>query len=269
MTLKEAKEMLSGAGIENAGFEAKLLFSHFSEYSDFELLDPELSSASAELSDAVKRRASREPLQYILGSVGFYREEYLVTPDCLIPRPDTEILVDCAARNIPEGKSFLDLCTGTGCVAISTLKNTKNTTALAVDISDGALAVAEKNARLNSVSDRITFQKADVLSEDIGGRFYALLSNPPYVTPKEYEKSEPEIFSEPKIAFIGGDDGLLFYREITERYKNKIEEGGFIAFEIGYLQGDALREIGKDNGFSVEIIKDYSNNDRVALLRKG
>ena len=146
MRYKEAVKLLREAGVGSADYDARELFVHFGGFNRSEIFLSDPECAKPELTAAIERRAAREPLQYIIGEVEFYREVYRVTPDCLIPRADTEILVDYAVRSIPEGASFMDLCTGSGCVAISTLKNTKNTTAISVDIDGGALAIAEENA---------------------------------------------------------------------------------------------------------------------------
>ncbi len=268
MKLSELTRMLEAAGIENAKAESRILFGHFSGKRRDELFFGDAESFSEELLSAAERRAQREPLQYILGSVGFYREEYDVTPACLIPRQDTEVLVDTAVGLIPEGENFLDICTGSGCVAISTLCNTKNTHATAIDISADALSVARKNAEKNGVSNRINFVMADALSERLTGEFFAVISNPPYVTEDEYASLDAEIFYEPKIAFVGGKDGLDFYRRLTELYRDSIKGGGFIAYEIGYRQADGLSEIARNNRMSCEIISDFGGNPRVALLRK-
>lgn len=263
MTLKEAIEILKSAGIESAEYDARELFRFYRP--GFVMLNTE--SGSPELLSAIERRANREPLQYIIGEVGFYRESYKVTPDCLIPRADTEILVDYAVKNLPEGALFLDLCTGSGCVAISTLKNTKNTTAVAVDISGGALAVATENAVMNGVMDRINFQLADLTTDVIGLPVFAVLSNPPYVADDVYDGLEGEIFHEPKEAFVGGADGGDFYRRLTPIYKEFIAKEGFIAYEIGYDQADLLRDIATECSMTCEILKDLSGNDRVAVLK--
>ena len=268
MKLSEAAALLSGAGIENPRGEARILFREIGGIKDSELYGFDPSSDNAELTRAIERRTRREPLQYIIGKCDFYNESYEVTPDCLIPRQDTEILVDYAVKHLPDGAHFLDLCTGSGCIAISTLKNTKNTHATAVDLSEGALAVARRNAESTCVSDRIKFINADVLKNKIDVDAFAILSNPPYVTESAYTELEPEIYHEPREAFVGGADGLIFYRRITELYKDAISNGGFIAFEIGYDQADALLNIAKENLLSCEIIKDYSGNDRVAILKK-
>ena len=242
MTLKTATEILRRSGIDSPEYDAReILRAYCTEpiFPDTECDDPRLN-------DAIERRKNREPLQYILGSVGFYREEYRVTPDVLIPRADTETLVDFAVKNLPEGALFLDLCTGSGCVAISTLKNTSHTRAVAVDLSEGALEIARENAERNGVSDRIDFLKCDLMSEVVLGEYFALLSNPPYVADKVYEGLEGEIFHEPKMAFVGGDDGGDFYRRLTPIYRDKIAKDGFIAYEIGYDQAEMLRQIAQE-----------------------
>lgn len=267
MTLKEATNILKNAGIDSASYDAKEIFLHFGGFNSGELLLSNIESENPDLLSAIARRSNREPLQYIVGEVDFYREKYIVTPDCLIPRFDTEILVDYAVKNLPEGSTFLDLCTGSGCVAISTLRNTKNTRAVAVDINGGTLAVAQKNAHKNGVENRIHFRLADLMKEVLEIPVFAVLSNPPYVADSVYEGLEGEIFHEPREAFVGGIDGGDFYRRLTPIYKNFIDKNGFIAYEIGYDQADLLREIAEINRMSCEILKDLSGNDRVAVLK--
>lgn len=268
MTYKEAVKLLECAGIDSADYDARELFCHFGGFSRSEIFLSNPECESEELISALERRASREPLQYIIGEVEFYRESYKVTPDCLIPRADTEILVDYAVRNLPEGALFMDLCTGSGCVAISTLKNTKNTCCIAADIDGGALAVAEENAHRNSVSDRINLRRIDLMNEIVDEPVYAVLSNPPYVCDSVYRELENEIFAEPRHAFVGGEDGGDFYRRFTPIYKEKIHKEGFIAYEIGYDQAEMLKAIAEENNMSCLILKDYGARDRVAVLKK-
>ena len=154
MKLREAIEILKCAGVENPRYDARELFIRIGKMKAAELLSPDAECDSCELESAIERRRKREPLQYIIGEVDFYRESYKVTPDCLIPRQDTEILVDYAVKHIPEKATFLDLGTGSGCIAISTLKNTKKTKAFAVDISEAALNLARYNAEKNGVHER-------------------------------------------------------------------------------------------------------------------
>lgn len=264
MTLKEAIKILEDAGIDSPDYDARELFRNYCQGAI--LHDSECDSL--ELIRAVERRAKREPLQYIIGECGFYRESYKVTPDCLIPRSDTETLVDYAVNNIPKGALFLDLCTGSGCVAISTLKNTVDTVAVAIDISEAALALARENANRNGVGQRISLRRMDLMSETFETPVFAVLSNPPYVADGVYPELEGEIFHEPREAFLGGEDGLDFYRRLTPIYKDRISEKGFIAYEIGYDQADALRSLAEELDMTCEIIKDLSGKDRVAALRR-
>ena len=268
MKLSDAVKILTDAGVESPRHDAREIFMRLGGIPLQSLIACDVELSDTEISDAIARRARREPLQYIIGEVDFYREKYKVSPDCLIPREDTEILVDLAVKNIPEGKRFLDLCTGSGCIAVSTLKNTRGTHAVAVDLSESALSLARYNAEKNGVCDRVKFLCADALSDAVDGRFYAVLSNPPYVTEEAYKGLQPEIYFEPKMAFVGGADGGDFYRKMIPLYKNNLEDGGFLAFEIGYDQGELLTNLGEENAMSVEIIKDYSGNDRVAILKK-
>lgn len=267
MKLCDAIRLLEEAGVENPSYDARELFVKIGGMSRAELVSRDAECTSPGLLLAVERRRRREPLQYVIGEVDFYRESYSVDKGCLIPRQDTEILVDYAVKHIPSKKTFIDICTGSGCVAISTLKNTQGTQAVAVDISEDALSIAARNAEKNAVSDRISFILSDALREAVDGDFFAVLSNPPYVTEKAYEGLMPELYFEPRIALVGGADGLNFYRKILTLYKNKINPDGFFAFEIGYDQGNALRDIARAQAMTCEIIKDLSDNDRVAVLK--
>ncbi len=267
MKISEAIELLKSAGVESPAYDTRALFSRLGKIPTSELVLGDTECENPELLSAISRRALREPLQYIIGEVDFYRESYRVTPDCLIPRSDTELLVDFAVHNIPAGKSFVDLCTGSGCVAVSTLKNTEKTYGAALDISSEALDLARENAERNGVLDRLKFVLADVLEYTPETEVFAVLSNPPYVTEGAYATLAPEIYHEPKIAFVGGESGLVFYERILSLYKSKVARGGFFAFEIGYDQGEALSELARKAGMSSEIIKDYSGLDRVAVIK--
>ena len=266
MRLSSAVAKLTEAGVDEARLEARILFSKIGKINECELLfDPECSSA--ELTAAIEARCLRIPLAYILGEVDFYRENYVVSPDCLIPRPETELLVDYAVNNLPSGARFADICTGSGCIAVSTLKNTKSTTAVALDLSPAALEIARENAERNGVSGRIDFTLGDALL-GIEGEFFAILSNPPYVSEAAYAALDAEIYEEPRMAFIGGRDGGDFYRKMIPLYKSNLQDGGFLAFEIGYDQGELLRSLGEMHGMETEIIKDYGGLDRIAILKK-
>ncbi len=267
MTLNEAYLRLSESGIEDAMHDARVLFRELGGAGDIDLLDRKFSSESELLLRGVERRAAREPLQYIIGKAYFYRETYKVTPDCLIPRSDTELLVDFAVKNLPSGAHFADLCCGSGCIGISVLNNTKDTAAILADISEGALDVARENAERIGVSARAEIIKHDCLAHAVCESLFAVLSNPPYVTSEAYKTLEPEIYSEPESAFVGGTDGADFYRAMTPMYKNIIDKDGFIAYEIGYDQADLIADIAKKCDMSCEILHDLSGNPRVAVLK--
>ena len=269
MTLNEAISLLEKAGVDSPDYDARELFRAFGALNTPLITQSTFSNAPA-LLEALERRAKREPLQYILGNVGFYREEYRVTSDCLIPRSDTEILVDYAVKNIPSGERFADLCSGSGCIGISTLANTKETSCISVDISQNALNLTLENAKNNGVIDRINTVCIDLLNCDHlpCGKLFAVLSNPPYVREEVYENLSAEIFHEPKIAFVAQKAGLEFYEKLTPMALECLQDRGFIAYEIGYDQANEITRIAHANGCSCEIIKDYSGNDRVAVLKK-
>jgi len=252
MTLRELENRLHAAGIENYRGEAKILAESFSEDA---------------LDGAASRRISGEPLQYIIGKWYFMNEVYEVSPAVLIPRQDTECLVEWAIKNIPHGARIADLCTGSGCIAVSTLAARRDLTCVAVEKYPDALDVAKRNASLNGVSDRIEFVEADVLKEQIAGEFDAILSNPPYVTAEEYKALDKELYFEPPHSLTDGADGLTFYRTIFEKYPAHMKRGGVIALEIGANQAKDVETISASRGFSAQIIKDYSGNDRVAVCK--
>lgn len=263
MTLRETTARLREAGIENADWEARLLFCHFGAFRASDLIgtDPDLSVPAFQ--DALNRRLAREPLQYILGEVGFCHERYLVSPACLIPRPDTELLVEEAIRRLPHGGIFADFCTGSGCIAISVLCARTDLTADAYDISEDALAMARKNAVRNGVADRIRFHTCDLLSETPVGRWDAILSNPPYIPTETVDTLLPELTHEPRIALDGGPDGLDFYRAIL---------GGISVplclFEIGYDQKEEIVRLGVAHGYRTEVLTDLGGNPRCAVLKQ-
>ena len=270
MTHRDIAERLSAAGIENSAWEASCLISHFAKIPlSLAHTDPTRDyPATQELEAAIRRREAREPLQYILGTWDFYRQSYEVSPDCLIPRSDTEILVEEAIRRLPPNALFADLCTGSGCIAISTLAERTDTRAYALEKFPATLALAERNACKNGVSERFTPLCADVLLLPTlqDGSLDAILSNPPYIATREIDALSPEVHQEPAAALDGGEDGLLFYRTILANWKKTLKKDGFILFEIGYDQADALRTLGKAHGFDVSIKRDLGGNDRVAIL---
>jgi release factor glutamine methyltransferase len=274
-TYNEIKSILKEAKIEDAGFETDVLISRFCgiSMSQLPLVRGEIFT-SDELSEAIEKRVQRYPLQYLVGEWDFYRESYFVSPDCLIPRPETELLVELAVSLLPRGASFLDLCTGSGCIAVSTLCARKDCRATAVDAFDGTLEIARKNAERNGVEKSVDFIKCDLLEKDApkkvcgGKKIAAVLSNPPYIKTCDLAALEPELFFEPRVALDGGDDGLIFYRKIIADFAPCLDDGGFMLFEAGSDTARGVAEIGAKNGFCTEVIPDLSGLDRMILLKK-
>ncbi len=273
MTYREICKRLNDAGIENVEWDASLLIEHFcGTNASLVPIDADRNYENVALTEAVSRRAARYPLQYLVGEWQFYRQTFEVSPDCLIPRSDTEILVEEAIKRLPQGARFADLCTGSGCIAISTLAERPDTTAVAVEKFPNTLSVATRNAQKNGVQDRFRGILADVLTDNLlpqGTQLDAILSNPPYIPEHELTKLAPELRAEPRAALDGGDDGLIFYREILRLYANVLKPNGFFLFEIGYDQAEAVTSLGVAAGFDdVRVIRDYGGNDRVVLLQK-
>lgn len=272
MTYRQLCTILGDAKIENAEYDAQRLMEHFCAVSPSLLrAAPDRDYDNASLEDAVRRRLAHEPLQYILGEWEFYRQTYEVTPDCLIPRADTEILVETAIRLLPIGAHFADLCTGSGCIAISTLAERPDTNAIALEKFPATLALAQRNATKNEVDARFCGILADVLSPtpflEKDAPFDAILSNPPYIPTKDIDTLSPEVHAEPSAALDGGEDGLLFYRAILKNYTPLLKKDGFFLFEIGFDQADDLISLGREHNFAhIRVIRDFGGNNRVVYL---
>lgn len=263
MTLRDLTRRLSAAGIEEAPLEARLLFCHFTPLSPAALLAvPDADCASPALEDAVRRREAREPLGYILGEVGFYEETYTVTPDVLVPRSDTECLVEEAIRLLPPHSRFADLCTGSGCVAISILCHRPDLTADAFDVSPAALRVAKENAKRNGVESRIRFVEQDLLRQFPKAPYSAIVSNPPYIARDVIPTLSPEVRREPSLALDGGADGLVFYRTMLEHRPPNTP----LLWEIGFDQEEPIRRLAEEFGLSPRFLRDLGGNVRVAHL---
>lgn len=224
---------------------------------------------SEALENAVKKRCMHYPLQYLIGEWQFCTEIYTVTPACLIPRADTELLVETASELLPPNGRFIDLCTGSGCIAISLLSLRSDSTGAGVDLFDNTLSLAKHNAKRNGVSERICFLKADVLSpafmEDLGS-MDLIVSNPPYISTQTVDTLSPEVSYEPRVALDGGTDGLDFYRVLIREYPRYLSKGGKMIFEIGYDQGEAVSDLARAAGMRPVVKKDLGGNDRVVIL---
>lgn len=271
MTYTQICEILTDAGIENADFEAALLINFYCKRSRAEILSaPDTDYTEKALFDALDKRCERYPLQYIFGEWDFYGETYTVNENCLIPRPDTEMLVEYAIKNLPVGARFADLCTGSGCIAVSTLAHRPDATAIGIDLFEETAKLALHNAERNGVSHRFDVICADLLAGNpFGeGEFDAIISNPPYIRTAVVDTLEEELFSEPRAALDGGADGLIFYRKILSDYPKSLKEGGFILFEIGFDQQDDITSLAELYGFDCDVRRDLSGNPRMAILKR-
>lgn len=213
----------------------------------------------------IERRSSGEPYAYISGRKEFMKLCFDVNHDVLIPREDTEILVLEAIKQ--DKKKILDLCTGSGCIAISLAKYVENSVVDAVDICENAIKVAQKNAILNDVN--VKFICSD-LFENVLDRYDMIVSNPPYIKSDDIKDLQREVKCEPIKALDGGNDGLYFYNKISSEAVKFLNNDGVILFEIGFDEGEAVKNILESNHFvDVKIIKDLSGNDRVVYAKKG
>ena len=269
MTKAELVKRLEAAGSKEAAAEAKTILTElFGASAQAQLVEREHEYDASILEPIIERRAKREPLAYVIGHTYFCSEKYYLSTDTLIPRQDTEMLVECAINELCYRGRFLDLCTGSGCVAISTLARRPDLSAVAVDISAGACEMAKKNASENGVADKIEILQADLTKYVPSETYDAILSNPPYIKSSVIDTLSPEVKGEPRIALDGGEDGMYFYRCILDRYAHSLAEDGFFAFEIGYDQKQDIEKEADARSMSCKIICDYSGNARVALLRR-
>ena len=221
----------------------------------------------------VKRLIMGEPLQYITGIQEFMKLNFLVTKDVLIPRPDTEILVEEVikiAENIPN-PVILDLCTGSGAIAVSLAKYIKNVHIYAIDISSKALEIAKKNAELNGVKNNIDFIESNLFDKIKDKKFDVIVSNPPYIETETIKRLSKDVQNEPRIALDGGKDGLDFYRKISENGYKFLNRQGYLCLEIGYNQRISVRQIleKKKRYVNIKCIKDLCENDRVITAQIG
>lgn len=221
----------------------------------------------------VKRLIQGEPLQYITGRQEFMKINFLITKDVLIPRPDTEILVEEVIKISENIKNpvILDLCTGSGAIAISLAKYIKNVHICAVDISSKALKIAKKNAELNGVKNNIDFIESNLFDKIKDKKFDIIVSNPPYIETDTIKKLSKEVQKEPKIALDGGKDGLDFYRKISNNGYRFLKRQGFLCLEIGYNQKNTVKQIleNKKRYVNIRCIKDLCENDRVIIAQIG
>ena len=274
MTYREAAAhgamLLEAAGIGDAKNDAWLLFEMVCKmdrkFYYMHMEDDVPEDVLKEYEIALNERGKHIPLQYIVGETEFMGLKFKVNSNVLIPRQDTETLVEEALKVVKPGMEVLDMCTGSGCIIISILHNVKDVKGYAADISKQAVNVAKENAKSNETS--VLFERSD-LFEKITGTFDVIVSNPPYIPTDVIPGLMPEVRCfEPVEALDGREDGLYFYRRIITEGREYLKNGGFLLFEIGYEQGTAVSELMRETGFSdVCVKKDLSGNDRVVTGR--
>lgn len=269
-TVKRGEQVLSMAGIDDFKTDAWLLLEMICKIDrGFYYMHMEDDLPEEQLSEyeiTLRKRAEHIPLQYIIGETEFMGLKFKVNSNVLIPRQDTETLVEEALKIVQPGMRVLDLCTGSGCVIVSILHNAGGNASgvegYAVDISKQALIVAKENAKQNNVT--VNFERSD-LFDNVTGKFDVIVANPPYIPTAEIAELMPEVRDfEPMEALDGKEDGLYFYRKMIEECGNYLNPGGRILFEIGHDQGDAVSGLLRDAGFyDVGIVKDLARHDRV------
>ena len=279
MTLKsllaEGREVLTAAQIADADIDAWLLLQYVTGINRMMyLMEPDKSVSNEDTlayHEVIARRATHYPLQYSTHTQEFMGLDFYVDERVLIPRQDTEVLVEMALEFLKDGMTVLDMCTGSGCILISLAANRRLASGLGVDLSEGALEVAQKNARANGLDQLEWIQsslfeafendldKSDKLQVDM------IVSNPPYIESEVIPTLMPEVRAhEPMMALDGFEDGLYFYREITANAPAYLKNKGYLLFEIGYNQGEAVADLMRMTGFvNIRIKKDLAGLDRV------
>ena len=277
--LDTRQTLMQANDAQEAGFIARQLLCRFSGKSWEQVIADSALYASQELCDQLPFLTMRvlkgEPLAYILGEWEFFGLKLFVDRNVLIPRDDTCAVTElaiAAASNMEGKPRILDLCTGTGCIGLAIADRVKNARVTLADISREALAVAKKNITRNQLSARVSAVPANALEKPNAflGNFDLIVSNPPYITAKEMESLDDSVSKyEPHLALYGGDDGLDFYRAIARNYKDALRPGGYLCFEFGMGQGDAVCQILEMNQYTIlERSRDYNDRERAVIAQR-
>ncbi len=275
MKYREIVEILNDYGIENSHTEAEIILNHLFRVNKANIIFDEDREYDGDLIlPILKRRREKEPIQHIIGKWYFMGREFYVSPNCLIPRQDTEVLVEKAIKELKVGGRVADLCTGSGCIGISMLVYREDISSMLLcDISKEALNMAKKNALANTVSQKCTFLLGDITRDLPKEGFDMIVSNPPYIPSKDIEGLSDEVKKEPMLALDGGEDGLDIIRFLLSDGLSYLNKDGKMLIEFGFDQGEImdtlLRSLQKSKKIAhYEIIKDYGGNDRVAYIIK-
>jgi release factor glutamine methyltransferase len=280
--INNAATTLETTGIANARLDAEVLLAHIINKDRAWLFthshDALDDATRTVFENAIARRAKREPLQYIIGNQEFWGLDFLVTPDVLIPRPETELVVESALtilKTMNHAAVMVDLCTGSGCIAVSLAKEFRAARIVAVDKSSRAIAVAGKNAQKHGVSDRIRFFEGDLFQPleqlDIHGRVDIIVSNPPYVQSRDQATLQPEVRDfEPPVALFAGPLGTEMHHEIIKGAHAYLRQHGVLIMEMGLGQSSQLVRMLQETGaYDVpEIFRDLAGIERVIVAKK-
>lgn len=269
--VKWGQNKLEQSNIENPRLEAELLLAYIMGYNRGEIyLNFPLSILQEQImayQTIIEKRCGHYPWQYITGNQEFMSLQFSVTPDVLIPRQDTEILVEkvISLAKMFKGPRIIDIGTGSGAIAISLAKYVPNSIVYAVDVSKAALAVAEKNAHLNGVA--INFLEGDMFTALDEEKFDIIVSNPPYISSNDIAELMPEVKFEPLQALDGGKDGLWFYRQIVAESPKYLNQQGFVALEIGFEQAEDINNLLVNQGSyqEIKLYQDFGGRDRVIV----
>lgn len=275
-------EYFTGKGVDAPRLSAELLLSHVLGLKRIELYTqfdkPVAKPQLDELRGLVKRAGGHEPVAYLIGKTEFYSLELDITSDCLIPRPETELLVQRAIeflRTRHDTQFICDLCTGSGCVAVAIAKNFPDARVIATDISASALEVAAQNVEKHQLMERITLLQGDLFEPLVRpldvDQFDLIVCNPPYVSAAEYEALDKNVKDyEPRLALFAGDDGLDVYRRIIEKADQFLKPEAALMLEIGYAQGPTIKELLEQTGAftEIKIEKDLHDNDRIVTAKR-
>lgn len=275
--IAEQAARLEAVGIDSGAFEVEWMLCHVLQTDRLHLylegeeqISPE---ALQHVETLMQRRLTRHPLQYILGESWFYGRRFAVTPDVMVPTPETELLCEAAIRFVQQkglsAPQILDIGVGSGVIALTTAAELPLARVTAVDLSEAALVVARRNAATLGVQNRVTFMKSDFFSAvEPRRQFDLVLSNPPYIATPDYAGLAPEVHADPQLALLAGEDGLDAVRRILRDAPDYLSPSGRLMFEIGYNQADTVAELtGQDPRYgSIVILKDLNDIDRVVIL---
>ncbi|HWR38028.1 MAG TPA: peptide chain release factor N(5)-glutamine methyltransferase [Patescibacteria group bacterium] len=272
--LNWTRQYFDSKGVENSRLDAEVLLSHVLETDRLYLyvhFDQPLEGRElAAYRENVRRRAARQPVAYITGHREFMGLEFSVSASVLIPRPDTEILVEAAQERlgVVAAPRLADLGTGSGAIIVSLLHRLPAARGIAVDISPEALNVAAANGQRHELGERLECRLGDLFIPLAGEKFDAILSNPPYIPDGHLAQLAPEVHQEPRLALAGGTDGLDFYRRLVAESDNYLNPGGFLALEVGIDQAAAVVALADPQRLAAEaVIKDYAGIERVIIFR--